>query len=150
MDVHLRDLRYFLAVAEELHFTRAAERLHISQPALSKQIRALERGLGFPLLIRDHRSVSLTAAGEELLGPARDLLAAWDGALQRARRRAREAAAVLRVGFHTSVAGHLYRDAAAAFSAAHPGWHVALRLHHWSDASAGLAEGSSDVAFLWL
>jgi DNA-binding transcriptional LysR family regulator len=150
MDVHLRDLRYFVAVAEELHFTRAAERLHVSQPALSKQIRALERALGMPLLTRDHRTVSLTAAGEALLDAARDLLAAWDEAVHAAGRRQREAAGVLQVGFHTSVAGHLYRDAAAGFTSAHPGWRVALRLHHWSDTSGGLADGSSDVAFLWL
>src|SRR5919107_42949 len=56
MDVHVRDLRYFVAVAEELHFTRASEALHISQPSLSKQIRQLERDLGFPLLERDRRA----------------------------------------------------------------------------------------------
>lgn len=78
MDVHLRDLRYFAAVAEELSFTRAAERLHLSQPALSKQIRGLERTLRVPLFDRDRRQVRLTAAGEALLDTARQVLAGWD------------------------------------------------------------------------
>ena len=67
MDVHIRDLRYFVAVAEELHFTRAAERLFISQPALSKQIRMLERTFGVTLFERVGPSIRLTAAGGALL-----------------------------------------------------------------------------------
>jgi DNA ligase D-like protein (predicted 3'-phosphoesterase) len=147
MDVHLRNLRYFVAVGEELHFTRAAERLHLSQPALSKQIRQLERELGFSLFRRDHRTVVLTHGGETLLGAARDLLGAWDQALGEA---ARDAGSRLRVGFQTSVAGGLYTDALSVFGAAHPEVNVGLRLHAWSDPSAGLVDDSSDVAFLWL
>jgi DNA-binding transcriptional LysR family regulator len=75
MDVHGRDLRYFVAVAEDLHFTRAAERLFISQPALSKQIRMLERQLGAPLFDRRRDGVRLTAVGEALLPHARSVLA---------------------------------------------------------------------------
>jgi DNA-binding transcriptional LysR family regulator len=150
MDVHLRNLRYFVAVAEEGSVTRAAERLHVSQPALSKQIRLLERDLGFALFSRDNRAISLTTAGEELLGPARDLLAAWSAAVRDTTLRAREAEALLCVGFLTSVAGGLYKDAAAAFTDEHDGWRIALRLHPWSDATAGLLDGSSDVAFVWL
>ncbi|OXR44241.1 Hca operon transcriptional activator HcaR [Nocardia cerradoensis] len=78
MDVHGRDLRYFVAVADELNFTRAAEALFISQPALSKQIRALERRIGAPLFDRDGRAVRLTAVGRTLLPHARKLLADWD------------------------------------------------------------------------
>src|ERR1051325_3466506 len=80
MDVHLRDLRYFVTVAEHLHFTRAAEVLFISQPALSKQIRALESQLRVPLFDRDHQQVSLTAAGQALLPGARAVLDAWRAA----------------------------------------------------------------------
>ena len=150
MDVHLRDLRYFVAVADELHFTHAAERLHISQPSLSKQIRLLERELGYPLFHRDRRTVTLTAAGEALVGPARELLGAWDAASAEAARRARVASTVLRVGFQTSVAGALYRLTVTRFTAAHAGWRVELRLHPWSDPTAGLLDDTSDIAFLWL
>ncbi len=81
MDAHLRDLRYFAAVAEELSFTRAAGRLHLSQPALSKQIRGLEVTLRAQLSRRDRRQVELTAAGTALYKVARGLLRDWDDGL---------------------------------------------------------------------
>ena len=75
MDLDLRLVRYFVAVADELHFGRAAAKLYISQPALSKQIRKLENQLGASLLVRDSRHVTLTARGKRFLGEARTLLA---------------------------------------------------------------------------
>jgi DNA-binding transcriptional LysR family regulator len=150
MDVHVRDLRYFVAVAEELHFTRAAESLRISQPSLSRQIRLLERNLGLPLFQRDRRTVTLTRAGEALLPRARDVLSSWDDALAEATQRAREIAGALRVGFQTSVAGPLYQVTVGRFNARHPGWTVELKLRPWSDPTAGLLDGTSDVAFVWL
>jgi DNA-binding transcriptional LysR family regulator len=150
MDVHVRDLRYFVSVAEELHFTRAAALLQISQPSLSRQIRVLERNLGFALFQRDRRAVALTPAGESLLPRARELLGSWDDALAESAERARAAAAVLRVGFQTSVAGPLYQVTVGRFREQHPGWTAEFKLHPWSDPTAGLLEGKSDVAFVWL
>jgi DNA-binding transcriptional LysR family regulator len=150
MDVHLRNLRYFAAVAEELHFSRAAERLRLSQPALSKQIRQLERELRFPLLRRDRRRVELTGAGEVLLPAARHLLADWEEALAAATQRASEEGKLLQVGFQTSVGGGLYQDIAARFVELRPEWRLALRSHLWSDPTGGLLDRSSDVAFVWL
>ncbi|MFF2028137.1 LysR family transcriptional regulator, partial [Streptomyces sp. NPDC058171] len=71
--MELRHLHAFLAVAEELHFGRAAERLHVAQSPLSQTVRALERELGTDLFVRTTRSVRLTAAGEALVGPARTI-----------------------------------------------------------------------------
>lgn len=68
MDLDLRDLRYFVAVAEQLHFSRAAERLHVDQPTLSRHVRRLEQRLDVALLERTTRTVALTAAGQALLG----------------------------------------------------------------------------------
>jgi DNA-binding transcriptional LysR family regulator len=150
MDVHLRNLRYFVAVAEELHFTRAAERLHVSQPALSKQIRQLERELAFRLFRRDRRRVELTRAGEALLPAARQLLSAWETSLSEAAKLASEEGKVLRVGFQTSVGGSLYQEITARFTERRPDWQLALRLHEWSDPTCGLLDESADVAFLWL
>jgi DNA-binding transcriptional LysR family regulator len=83
MDLDLRKLRYFLAVAERLHFGRAAAALYITQPALSRQIRQLEEELGVELLERSSRQVSLTAAGKRLAEDGARLLAASDAAIAR-------------------------------------------------------------------
>jgi DNA-binding transcriptional LysR family regulator len=147
-DVHLRDLRYFVTVAEELHFTRAAERLYVSQPALSKQVRALERQLGVALFRRDRRGVALTEAGAALLPHARRMLADWEkgaAALRAARR------GTLVVGMSTSPGrGGLLPAIRSRFSAAHPEAVVRLRQVSWEDPTAGLADGGTDVAFVWL
>ncbi|WP_328943914.1 LysR substrate-binding domain-containing protein [Streptomyces sp. NBC_00250] len=150
-DVHLRELRYFLAVAEELHFTRAAERLYVSQPALSKQIRALERQLGGPLFDRDRQGVALTPVGTALVPHARTLLAAWQEGRE-AVRRAREAASgTLVVGMSTSPGrGGLLPAIRSRFTEVHPEAVLRLRQVGWEDPTAGLADGVSDVAFVWL
>src|SRR5215470_4396434 len=108
MDAHLRDLRYFVAVADELNFTRAAERLHLSQPALSKQIRGLETVLHAQLFRRDRRQVELTAAGTALLTVARDLLRDWDEGVAVVADAAAQDARVLKVGTLTSIGRALF------------------------------------------
>jgi DNA-binding transcriptional LysR family regulator len=97
--MELRHLRYFVAVAEELHFGRAAERLHIAQPPLSRQIRDLERELEAPLFERVPRGVELTAAGRAFLPEARLVLAQAERAQRTVRRAARGEIGRLRVGF---------------------------------------------------
>ena len=97
--MELRHLRYFIAVAEELHFTRAAERLHIGQPPLSQAIQALEADIGAQLFARTKRSVRLTEAGKLFLFDARRILALSDQAGETARRAERGEAGELRVGF---------------------------------------------------
>ncbi|CDR17745.1 LysR family transcriptional regulator [Streptomyces iranensis] len=151
MDVHGRDLRYFTAVAEELHFTRAAERLFISQPALSKQIRMLELRLGAPLFVRDGRSVRLTPVGAALLPHAQQVLAAWDAAREAVERAKAGQRATLVVGMSTSPGrGGLLPGIRSRFADAHPDARMKLRQVSWEDPTAGLADGSSDLAFVWL
>src|SRR3712207_970904 len=89
MDLDLRKVRYFVAVAEELNFGRAADRLHIAQPVLSRQIRALENELHAQLFVRDKRTTELTAAGRQLLEDAKPLLAAADALRRRVAQSAR-------------------------------------------------------------
>jgi DNA-binding transcriptional LysR family regulator len=150
MDVHLRDLRYFVAVAEELHFTRAAERLHVSQPALSKQIRLLERHLHCQLLIREPRLARLTAAGEVLLEHSRDVLDRWDVGVAAVNDAAGRDRRLLVIGIQTSVGRDLQRHTLAGFADRQPDWRLSLRLCPWDDPTAGLNDGTSDVAFIWL
>ncbi|WIX81786.1 LysR family transcriptional regulator [Amycolatopsis carbonis] len=151
MDVHGRDLRYFVTVAEELHFTRAAERLYVSQPALSKQIRVLERQLGAPLFDRDRREVRLTPVGEALLPHARRVLAEWDAAHDAVTRAKAEQRGTLVVGMSTSPGrGGMLPAIRSRFTDEHPHARVTLRQVGWHDSTAGLADGSTDVAFVWL
>ena len=148
MDVHLRELRALVAVAEEQSITRAAQRLFLAQPALSRQLQALERQLGVPLLERLPRGVALTEAGRALLGPAREAVAAWERG--RAAVLAATPAGRLVIGMQTAVGRGLQRRALARFAELAPGTVPTLRQVDWRDPTAGLADGSSDVAFVWL
>lgn len=101
--MELRHLRYFTTVAEELHFTRAAERLHIGQPPLSQQIQALEAELGVQLFVRDKRNVKLTEAGEHFLVRARKILDDTRRATEETQRVARGEIGELRIAFTASL-----------------------------------------------
>jgi DNA-binding transcriptional LysR family regulator len=150
VDVHLRDLRYFVAVAEESHFSNAAKRLHVSQPTVSRQIATLEAALRVRLLARDRRRVTLTAAGRDLLTHARTLLADWDAAQRAVRDASADENAVLRLGQQTSIGRGIVDRLVAGLAVRRPTWRVELRQAGWADPSAGLDDHSADVAVCWL
>jgi DNA-binding transcriptional LysR family regulator len=150
MDVHLRELRYFVAVAEQLHFGRAAESLFVSQPALSKQIRALESRLQAQLFERDRRSVRLTHAGDALLPHVRETLAAWERAKVELAAVATATDATLTVGMSTGLGRGLLPAVRARLSAAAPHARLQLRQVSWDDPTGGIAVGLADAAFVWL
>ncbi|ADJ46389.1 LysR family transcriptional regulator [Amycolatopsis mediterranei S699] len=146
MDVDLRKLRYFVAVAEELHFGRAAVRLHIAQPVLSRQIRALEGELRAQLFRRDRRSTELTAAGLQLLEDARPLLASADALRRRVGTAARGTSAFT-VAF---MPGITVTGAVRELSARHPGLTVELLRTTWDDQTEVLHDGRADVSVIRL
>jgi DNA-binding transcriptional LysR family regulator len=153
MDVHLRDLRYFVAVAEHLHFTRAAEALFVSQPALSKQIRTLESQVRAPLFERDRRDVRLTPAGAALLPRARAVLELWRDAERELAEAAAEQAATLVVGMSTGLGRGLLPAVRARFAEAAPDARLTIRQIPWDDPWGGVATdgpGGTDAAFVWL
>lgn len=144
IDLDLRKLRYFVAVAERRHFGQAALALHVTQPALSRQVRQLEHELRVELFTRSTRDVTLTPAGEQFLIDAKALLAAAEAAQERARRISAGNDALI-VGFMLGTDVSL---ALNAFSARHP--HVSIelvRLRWWNQARA-LLDGSVDVGFV--
>lgn len=150
MDVDTRSLRYFVGLAEELSFTRAAERLYVSQPALSRSIRRLEEDLRTPLFERTGREVKLTAAGEALLPLARRLLADWQLAQRTARVAAAAGQRVLRVGFTASGAGPLATRAYTEFMRRYPDCTVEPKRFEWGGEVTALHDGLVDVAFVWM
>lgn len=118
--VELRHLRYFIAVAEELNFSRAAERMHMAQPPLSAAIRQLERDLGVDLFVRTTREVRLTDAGSAFLQGARRTLADADRAAEDARRAAAGELGRLRLAFSWSTRFETLPALGRAFRASHP------------------------------
>src|SRR5262245_44123978 len=125
--MELRHLRYFVAVAEALSFARAAERLHLSQPPLSRQIRALEDELGTPLFARTKRSVRLTPAGAALLPEARRLLRDADGLKAGARQVAAGEVGTLALGFISVAADNLLPEVAPEFRRRHARGKIGLQ-----------------------
>ncbi|HET6551596.1 MAG TPA: LysR substrate-binding domain-containing protein [Solirubrobacter sp.] len=146
----LRQLRYFVAVAEELHFSRAALRLNLAQSALSGQIRTLEQEIGGPLLARSTRRVELTPAGAALLEDAREVLAGADEALARARALARGESGALVIGSLGPAPGGVFAPLLARFGSMHPNVRVEVRALDFTELIAGVRERHADVAFLYL
>lgn len=146
----LRQLRYFVAVADELHFTRAAARLHLAQSALSTQIGALEREVGSALFARANRRVELTPLGATLLPRARALLADADRLLAEARAGAQQLAQTLPIGCLGAVPGDLLSSVLAEMERAWP--HATFDVHtfDFTDIRESLVEGHVDIAFLYL
>ncbi|MGW0252013.1 LysR family transcriptional regulator [Nocardia goodfellowii] len=150
MDVDTRVLRYFVAVAEQLSFTHAAETLFVSQSALSRQIQRLETDLRTPLFERTSREVRLTAAGESLLTVARGLIDSWEVAQQALREIAAAESQILRIGFEATGAGALGTHARTAFTKRHPAATIEPKRLDWGGEAAALRAGVVDVAFLWM
>ncbi|EIV94936.1 LysR substrate-binding domain-containing protein [Frankia sp. QA3] len=141
----LRQLRYFVAVAQERNLSRAAVRLHITQQSLSQQIRVLERQLGVTLFTRSARGVELTPTAAVLLREAQPLLVQAERAVEAVRRAARGEAQELRVGFLASVANYVMPPVVRAFHVAHP--ETSLRAEEVTIAAmvAGLRQGRLDA-----
>ena len=142
--MELRTLRYFVAVAEELHFGRAATRLHMSQPPLSRAIRKLEDDVGAPLFTRSPAGITLTPAGAVLLDEARELLGHAD--VVRARVRAAAGAATLTIGLLGDGTDPGVARLAAAYRRKHPGIGIRVRDTDLTDPTCGLRTGLVDVA----
>jgi DNA-binding transcriptional LysR family regulator len=147
--MELRHLRYFIGVAEELHFGRAAQRLGISQPPLSQQIRALEEELGVSLFDRSSRRVALTAAGRLFLVEARRTLAQADHAMTVARRAELGEIGELNLGFSTSAPfTAVVSQALYSFRQRHPGVRLLLNEMTRDEQIEGLAARELDVGFI--
>ncbi|MBS6034284.1 MAG: LysR family transcriptional regulator [Pantoea sp.] len=149
--MELRHLRYFVAVAQTLHFTRAAEMLGISQPPLSQQILRLEQEIGTPLLKRLTRGVELTEAGEAFLEEAQQIVQLADHALENARGIARGISGQMSLGFASSVAFNprifaLIRQ----FTARYPAMELLTREENMALLMQDLQEGLLDAAFIRL
>ncbi|KNC90394.1 LysR family transcriptional regulator [Trabulsiella odontotermitis] len=149
MNIELRHLRYFIAVAEELHFGRAAARLNISQPPLSQQIQALEQQIGARLFARTNRSVSLTAAGKQFLADSRQILSMVDDAASRAERLHQGETGELRIGF-TSSAPFItaVSDTLSMFRQHYPDVHIQTREINTREQIAPLTEGALDLGLM--
>jgi DNA-binding transcriptional LysR family regulator len=148
MSIELRQLRHFLAVAEEMHFGRAATRLHMTQPPLSQSIRSLESELGTPLFVRSSRSVSLSAAGQALLPEARRMLQHLEGLPELARRAAAGESGRLSVAFVSIADYSVLPQFLRAFRQRYPQVRIDLREATSDVQGEELATGRTDLGLL--
>lgn len=146
--MELRHLRYFVAVAEEGHFGRAARRLHIAQPPLSRQIRALEDELGFPLFDRSRRTIEVTPAGQVFLARVRRLFETLDAAVIEARRAHKGELGRIAIGYPSSVAYSGLTEMLRAFHGRSPSVDIVLREMPPQDQIDALKDGRLDVGFV--
>jgi DNA-binding transcriptional LysR family regulator len=146
--VEVRHLRYFVTVAEELHFGRAAERLHMAQPPLSQQIRQLETQLGFQLFHRTQRRVSLTEAGQVFLQHSQDLLQQLERAIEAGRQASRGEVGKLAIGFVSSATYSLLPPILHEFRDRVPQVNLTLRELTTDQQVRWLAENRLDVGFI--
>jgi DNA-binding transcriptional LysR family regulator len=146
--MELRHLRYFVAVADELHFGRAAERLHIAQPPLSQQIKQLENELGFDLFYRTKRSVVLTEAGGVFLAEVRKIFMQLEQAVQVGQQTSRGEVGKLVIGFVSSTAYNVLPDILRKFRRDVPG--VTLELHELTtnEQYSRLSDRRIDIGFV--
>ncbi|MFD7153983.1 LysR family transcriptional regulator [Kribbella sp. NPDC059898] len=145
--MELRQLRYFVTVAEELHFGRAAERLNIVQPAVSQQVARLERELGLQLLDRSSRHVRLTGDGERMLHEARAVLAAADQASEVAAALASGRDGILRIGTAPGLRSRLERGL-TTLRRRTPGLDIQLSSGTTAEYLTALRSGELDIAFV--
>jgi len=148
MNVELRHLRYFVAVAEEASFTAAAQRVHVAQQVLSTQIRQLEDAVGTKLLNRTSKGATLTPAGAAFLTAARETLAGLDRGVAAARNAARAVSGNLSVGVGSGCENETRTRLLTAFERAYPDVQMHLQDFDMTQPSAGLLDHSSDVALL--
>ncbi|MEU1468116.1 LysR family transcriptional regulator [Streptomyces sp. NPDC005761] len=149
--MELRHLFAFVAVAEELHFGRAARRLQMAQPPLSQQIRQLEKELGVQLFERNTRSVRLTSAGESFLQPVRTVLDDLDTAVRAARAAGRGEYGRVSIGFAGASSHETLPRLTRAVRAAHPGIELVMTGQTYANvALARVADGSLDLGFVRL
>ncbi len=146
--MELRHLRYFVTVAEELHFGRAAQRLHMAQPPLSRQIQVLEAELGFQLFERSRRRVELTPAGNALLSGARQVFDTLDVAIHDARSASAGESGRLVVGYPSSLAYSGLTELLRAFRTRFPGVDMTLRELSPGEQIDALKAGNLDVGFV--
>jgi DNA-binding transcriptional LysR family regulator len=147
-DIELRHLRYFVAVAEELHFGRAALRLHLAQPPLSQQVRKLEAVLGYPLFLRTSRAVKLTSAGEVFLERARRTLRNVQEDMEEARSIGRGEEGFLRVGFIGSAMLTAIPAMLGRYRRLYPKVNLQLHESYTSAVVQKLLKGELDAGFL--
>jgi DNA-binding transcriptional LysR family regulator len=148
MDIELADLQALVVLSETLHFGRAANRLHVSQPALSKRIRRMEARIGGPLLVRGYRDVQLTEAGRLLAGRSRHLIGEASATVALTERAARGEAGLLRIGFGIASIFGLLPEVVRRFRRAHPDVQFHLRDMSTPDQIDALVSGEIDVGFI--